>query len=296
MKFNIIDTESIYRRLLDTADADERERIFRVELAEPFTGMVNVFGGGDAVAALARWNMSPDQFAGDNRAKMVGWLDVMAAENAWGRAADALNEGWAAFAAYHGRIPTEQITFALTLADMSGVMSEGGYAGSGAVPGYIMTTYDKPTPENLRHVKGGAVHELHHNLLFTHFRRNFMFETTVGDYMVIEGLAESFAAELYGEAVVGPHVTGFDLSRLDETKATMREALTKTGFDTLRAYIFGDEIAAMGGMTPVGVPRYAGYAMGYWVVQEYLKRTGSSVVDATFVPFETIINESGYFG
>ncbi len=295
MKFNIIDTESIYRRLLDAPDAAARESIFRKELAEPFSGMIANFGGGDLVEALARWNMSPEQFAGENRAKMAASVETLAAAKAWQQAADALNEGWAAFAHYHDRIPTEQITFALTLADMGSMPGNAGYAGFGAMPGYIMTTYDQPNEDNLRHLKGATVHELHHNILFTHYRRNFMFETTVGEYMVIEGLAESFAAELYGAAVVGPYVTAFDEARLDEAKAVMRDGLEKTGFNVIRAYIFGDEIAAQGGMTPVGVPPYAGYALGYRVVQAYLKRSGSGVVDATFVPLAEIIAESGYF-
>jgi uncharacterized protein YjaZ len=43
------------------------------------------------------------------------------------------------------------------------------------------------------------------------------------------------------------------------------------------------------------MPTYGGYAIGYRVVQAYLKRTGSSVKEATFVPAAEIVAESGYF-
>ena len=73
-------------------------------------------------------------------------------------------------------------------------------------------------------------------------------------------------------------------------------ATAVTGFDTLRGYIFGDGIAQMQGGEGVGVPTYAGYALGYFVVQNYLRRTGKSVVETTFVPAREIIAESGFFG
>ena len=44
-----------------------------------------------------------------------------------------------------------------------------------------------------------------------------------------------------------------------------------------------------------GVPAFAGYALGYRVVQAYLKRTGKNVVEATFVPAQEIVAQSGFF-
>lgn len=52
----------------------------------------------------------------------------------------------------------------------------------------------------------------------------------------------------------------------------------------VRSYIFGDEITAQQGREAVGVPTYAGYALGYKLVQAYLTRTGKSVVEATYTP------------
>jgi uncharacterized protein YjaZ len=106
--------------------------------------------------------------------------------------------------------------------------------------------------------------------------------------MISEGLAESFSAELYGAEMVGPWVSGFDDSKLEQTRDIFRNGLNTTGFNTIRRYIFGDPAA--------GIPVYAGYAIGYRLVQQYLQRTGKTVPEATFVPAEKIIAESGFFG
>jgi uncharacterized protein YjaZ len=44
-----------------------------------------------------------------------------------------------------------------------------------------------------------------------------------------------------------------------------------------------------------GVPNFAGYAIGYRVVRQFLKRTGKSVAETTFLPSREIIEESGFF-
>ncbi len=294
MHFQIVDTEAAYRRLLEAPDAAAREAIFRAELVAPFEGLVRAFGGGDGLEAFARWGMSPEQFAGEQRGRMAAAVDALAAHDAWGRCAAALERGWAAFGRYAERIPLEQIVFGLLLADMSRVPGQRGYSGFGGVPGWIMTVYDRPDDYTLARIEAATVHELHHNLFGAAFPDRPMI-ATVGDYIVGEGLAESFATELYGEEVAGWFVTDFDEALLDQTRAAFREALDLGGFDTVRAYIFGDEIAESMGRPKVGVPPYAGYAIGYRVVQAYLRRTGASVVDATFVPAREIIAESRFF-
>ncbi len=292
MKFNIIDTQSAYQRLLDAPDAAAREAIFRAELIAPYAGLVEVFGGGDGLAAFAQWRMSPEQFT--NRERMTRILDKLAAADAWEKAANAVEDGHAAFAPYEDRIALATIQFGLFVADMGGLPNQRGYTGFGGVPGYIMTVYDEPDEYNLARIQGATVHEMHHNVRFTLFPFNMM-TTSVGEYMIAEGLAESFAAELYGEDVVGYYVTDFDDSRLDETKRVIGGALNVTGFNEIRGYIFGDNVSAGSGAVKAGVPDFAGYAIGYRVVQAYLKRTGKTVAETTFLSASQIIAESGYF-
>jgi uncharacterized protein YjaZ len=288
LRFQIVDTESAYRRLLDAPSPAAREAIFRQELIEPFSGLVQLFGG-DGLAVFAQWGMRPEQFAGDRFAAMVALIDALATAHAWDRAVRSLEEGRAAFAAYADRIPLDDVVFGLYVADLSGTPQVHGYTGFGGIPGWIMTVYGTADEYNLQRVEAATVHELHHNVLGAYQGPSAsMVQGTLGDYMVGEGLAESFAAALYGADKVGPWVTGVDVSRLEQTKAIFREALGVSGFDEMRRYIFGDADA--------GLPTYAGYAIGYRVVQAYLARTGRSVVEATFVPAETIIGESGFFG
>ncbi len=293
MRFQITDTEAAYRRLLAASDAAAREAIFREQLIAPFQGLVQVFGG-DGLAAFKGWGMAPEQFAPPGRAHMAGIIDTLAVHHAWIRAATALEDGRAAFAAYEERIPLQTVAFGLFVADMSASPWARGYTGFGGIPGWIMTVYGEPDEYNLARVEAATVHELHHNILGAVVPYNMM-TVTVGQYMVLEGLAESFAAELCGAKLVGPWVTEFDESRLDETRRIIGGALQASGFDQVRSYIFGDTVSASAGRAAVGVPLYAGYAIGYRVVQDYLRATGKSVVEATFVPAAEIIAESGFF-
>lgn len=295
MEFQIIDTQAIYQRLLDTSDAHTRVNIFCEEIIEPFHGLVERFGGGDPLTMFTQWGMSPEHFDEPKRQWAKRVFDGLAMANLWQDCADALHEGWDAFSQYADHIPIQKIVFALLIADMGHVPNGYGYAGFGAVPGWIMTTYGEATPDNLKRAKGATVHELHHNILNVVRPQNFMTETTVGDYMVMEGLAESFAAELYGEDMVGPYVTMFDDTRLEATRAGFHQALDKTGFNTIRGYIFGGEVGGAFGTEDIDVPPFAGYALGYRVVQAYLNKTGQSVVEATFVSAKKIITQSGFF-
>jgi uncharacterized protein YjaZ len=287
MDFQIVDTQSAYRRLLDTPDAATREAIYRQELIEPFAGLVQFFGG-DGLAAFAQWGMRPEQFADDQCEDMRALIDALAAANAWDRAVQALEKGWAAFAGYADSIPLPQIIFGLYIADMSGVPKSHGYTGFGGIPGWIMTVYGAADQYNLQRVEAATVHELHHNILGAYRGpTSGMVHGTLADYMVGEGLAESFAAELYGADKVGPWVSEFDDADLGRTKAAFQKGLGVSEFNEMRRYIFGDPGA--------GLPISAGYAIGYRVVQAYLERAGTSVLEATFMPAQTIIDGSRFF-
>lgn len=289
MDFQIIDTEHAYRRLLTAPDRDARAAVFR-EIATPFAGLARFFGSEDVVATFAQWQMTVEMFDPERHREMVAKVDVLAAAGAWHRATEALERGKAAFRAYTDRIPLDTVVFGLYLADLPDVVGMGGYTGFGG----IMTIYGRPDADNLARVEACTVHELHHNVLGAAFPANPMI-TSVGAYIVGEGLAESFAAELYGADSVGPWVSQFDETQLEQTRTIFREALDTTGFNTVRTYIFGNGTHTTADGRVIPIPPFAGYAIGYRVVQAYLQRTGSSVVEATFIPAQTIIAESGFF-
>lgn len=46
-----------------------------------------------------------------------------------------------------------------------------------------------------------------------------------------------------------------------------------------------------GTVTPQGMPYCAGYACGYHMIKQYLKKTGKSVVEAALIPASDILKE-----
>jgi uncharacterized protein YjaZ len=298
MKFRILDTQATYQRLFDAPDDVTRETIFRAEIAEPFDRVVRVVSGGsDVLAAFNMWGMSPTQFAEPEREKTQQVFDILRQHKAWNAAAQSLDDARHAFSSYADRIPLDEIVFALTIMrPTSWGGDDQGYTGFGGVPGYILTCYSMPNAYNLPRIGGTTVHELHHNIRFTLFPF-IPGRVTLGDYIVAEGLAEAFAGEIYGDDIVGYYVTDFDDSRLEETKRLIGGEFDLTDFNRMRAYVFGDTIADMSGMgmEKVGVPDYAGYALGYRAVKAYQARTGKSIVEMTFRPAEEILCESGFF-
>lgn len=293
MNITILDIETTYRQLFDAPDAETRAAIFEREIAAPFAGLAQRFGG---AGVFAQWGMSPEQFAGGDAALQAKPFATLVEYDAWRKAAQAVEDARAAFEKYTDLSAVGDITFALLLTQpfsYGGI--DIGYSGFGAIPGSVMVTYSAPTPENVRAVQAATAHEMHHQFVGWLSGQGAII-SSLASYMINEGLAESFGAELYGADKVGPWVTAFDMSRLDETKARFRDAFDLSDFNTVRQYIFGDPISGgFSGTDPIGIPAYAGYALGYHTVQAYMKRTGKSVVEATLVPPLEIIAESHIF-
>lgn len=293
MKVHIIDVESIYRRLLSSTSAQECEDIYRQELLTPFEGMMRIMGGGDPLAWAKMWTLyTPEDFVGEQRPLIEEMVRQLTNDGSWQKFAAALERGMAAFAPYADRIALDDVNCAVVLTKPNSDLR--GYAGFGGIPGYLMVSLSLVDDYTLPRVGPAAVHELNHTVRFK-IVPFLPMSITVADYIIAEGLAESFAAELFGHDLVGYMVTDFDEEQIATAKRVIGEALDVSGFNAVRSYIFGDTIAASSGLPKVGVPDFAGYAIGYRVVQHYLQRTGRSVVDATFLPSQEIIAESGFF-
>ena len=189
----------------------------------------------------------------------------------------------------------EGVTFALALADPRTpdlMERHAGYMGGASFSDWILA-YVWPTDYNLPRLPALAVHELHHKV-------RLAFEpwddtTTVGQYLVLEGLAEAFAAERFGEDLLGPWTKALSEDELEAARPVMRDALEVSGFNKIRGYIFGDWAAPQFGYEPRGLPDFVGYSMGYRLVREYLGRTGRSAVEASYVPWGEIVAGSRYF-
>src|SRR5579883_2397818 len=142
MKLQIVDVESLYRRLLHTASAQEREAIYRQELLAPFEGMMRIYGGGDDPLAWAKmWTLyTPEDFAGEQRPLIEEMVRRLSADGAWQRSTAALERGVAAFAPYAERIGLDTINCAVVLTRHNSHLPGRGYAGFGGIPGYLMVS------------------------------------------------------------------------------------------------------------------------------------------------------------
>jgi uncharacterized protein YjaZ len=170
--------------------------------------------------------------------------------------------------------------------------ADDGYTGYGGHSGHAIVQANV-SERNVSRIPAALAHEYHHNirLRFEPWTK----ETSVGQYMVLEGLAEAFAVELCGEESAGPWVTRQTAEEREHARRVLGEALEVTGWNEVRAYIFGDWVARTCGQPERDLVRSAGYAAGYDCVRTYCAVTGSSVADATYVPWREIVAGSGCF-
>lgn len=297
MQFSIIKTLATYKKLLDTNDTDTQEMVFKRDLIQPFQGLADLFGG-DGLAVFASWGMSLALFNEPKRPQTSALIDALEKADAVPRMLQALERGRAAFEQHITSIPLNTIIAGLYIADMSSTPWNRGYTGFGGVPGWIMVIYGETSDYNLSRLEAATVHELHHNIMgainqaknpgATSDWNSAIMQVTVGDYLVGEGLAESFSAELYGKDKVGPWVSDFDVTQLDKAKSIFRDGLSLTGFQNIQRYLYGGQ--------EFGLHPTAGYALGFYIVQAYLERSGQSVVEASMITPDVIIAESRFFG
>ncbi|SMF69586.1 Uncharacterized protein YjaZ [Paenibacillus uliginis N3/975] len=188
-------------------------------------------------------------------------------------------------------VKAEDIIFGMYIADPIKLQNEDGYCGFGGIPGYVTITIH-PNEYNIPRMPSLIAHEFHHNLRFSYFDWDHG-DVTVGEYIIIEGLADSFATALYGEEYLGPWVTSIDQEELEYSINVIREGLDVKGFAEVSSYMFGDEFAKKEGYPPVGLSPGAGYAVGYHVVQSFTKRNNITIQEATLLSAEDIIKGSG---
>lgn len=165
-----------------------------------------------------------------------------------------------------------------------------GYTGFGGMGGVIMMLA-LPDDRNVSRLAAMAAHETHHKVRLA-FEPWDPATITVGQYYVLEGLAEAFAAALYGEESLGPWVRYVAPSELAKHKPRLQAALEQTGDP--RPYLFGDWAAGFGGYEPLGLPDFIGYTAGYEIVTSFLRTTGTSATDAAWLPWREIVAASDW--
>jgi uncharacterized protein YjaZ len=301
MKSNWIQTNEFYHRIIDAPNAEVRQQLYLDLLVEPWKPMMEMmtgtFGGGeqaDPLAGARAWAwLMPEQVE-----TMAAILAKMEAAKAWEMGGEALAIAAGRFDAYASQIPFDTVTGWLALADpaRSNPLERGYTGATDWVRPFFIGQFWEANDYNLPRITGLVAHEMHHLIRMRAFPFD-MHKTTVADYIVIEGTAEAFAASLFGEDKVGFFITEFDANEFETAKEMIGKGLNANGFNVIRSYIFGDALAERSGYAPLGgMPTYGGYAIGYHVVQAYLKRSGKTIEEATFIPADEIVKGSGFWG
>lgn len=295
IKVRPVRSDNLYRKIME-ADIEEKDNIYRYQFMKQFEGKWEKYsiplkakqpGGYDVVMASKMLGYLVPQKIDATTEQSISLLED---DNFWNSCQEAIEKSLRCFEAAGIELPVREYIFTMMLANPGSpytVMNDN-YCGDGAIPGYIFGSL-VPSDYTKSRIPVVLAHETNHNVRFQFEKwRN---DITLGEYMVCEGLAENFATSLYGEEQAGPWVTRTDMETLnDYIKPLMQDALHVSGFDNITAYMYGDEMALMRGFIPEGMPYCAGYACGYHLVKYYLRKTGKTVVEATLISGQEILD------
>ncbi|MED4172386.1 DUF2268 domain-containing protein [Halalkalibacterium halodurans] len=296
--YKVIDTLDQYQELLSITDLEKRKNYFRYTMMKPFEKMwdlINVplkakqHNGYDVVMATKMLGFADVS----NDTSIKEGLSILKVNNAHTVAENTIKTCIDKANIAGLKINADEVKLGLYVSDPEKLKLQNGYTGFGGIPGFI-TVNIYPNDYNLPKIPAVIAHEFHHNIRFSYFDWDHG-NVTVGDYLVIEGLAESFAKELYGTEQLGPWVTSMDKEELEYSTDVIGEALDVKGFAEVSSYMFGDEISAQEGYQPVGLPFCAGYAVGFKAVQSYMKNHNKTIYEATLASTDEIISGSDLF-
>jgi uncharacterized protein YjaZ len=290
------DTLSIYERIAAEQSIEKKREIFKNELMMPYDGMLrawlSIMHAADPMKLLEGWSfLMPDGID----EKVLDSLRTLEKCHAWELSRQTLVDVRALFDGRWDRIGLKHIRAGIFLLDRAKMNpSDRGYTGVGGNPGYVMQLYGEPNAYNMARIQATLAHEIHHNVRLSLFPWSNPMELTVAEHVLMEGMAEAFATELYGEDKVGYYVTDTRAEDIPRAREIIKQGLGVKGFMKTRAYLYGDRMAQFGG-EKIGMPDNAGFTIGYYAAKSYLKETGKSIVEATFAPAMEIARESKYF-
>lgn len=298
MHYTITNTYDQYKKLLDLNNLEDRNDFFRYTMMAPFKEMWNTIQvplkakqetGYDVIMATKMLGYA--SLSNDKQIEQA--LNILVENNSFTVAGQALENCLTKAKQAGLKVNADNLTFGQFVADPVKLHLQGGYTGFGGIPGFI-AVHIYPNDYNLSKIPALIAHEFHHNLRFSYFDWSHG-NVTIGDYLVIEGLADSFAKELYGDDQLGPWVTSMDKEDVDYSIHVIGEALNTKGFAEVSSFMFGDEIAKQEGYQPVGLSFGAGYAVGYEVVQSFMKKQNITIAEATLLSSAEIIRGSQLF-
>jgi uncharacterized protein YjaZ len=290
MSISLVDSASAMARVLD-ATPDTRADLVRTMWA-PMAGMYHFIPDGLDMASVHRQNFG---FDWDNSSDQLrDGLKMLVDADAWRRVAEALDTGVSALKSADPSVIVPDLTVLLVLGDPTNdhfLNEVQGLSGFGGISGYIAITV-WPTERVLDRLEAIAVHELHHNVRYSPGGVIWNPATvTVGEHVISEGLADTFATELYGDTGHTHFVT--DATRSDDqVLAKVASGLDVTGMHDFAGWVLGDATARLFGNSPVGLPTGAGYAAGVRLVAAYVEERGTTAAENVRTPAAEILRHA----
>ena len=165
--------------------------------------------------------------------------------------------------------------------DAARAIPEIGVGGFTERSGDVMISIAPTPPGGLRAalrmwVPATLAHELHHS---SRIRTGPGYGVTLGEALVTEGLADQFVAEVFPATPLQPWVDAFPKEREQVLwRRAQPELAIPFGYDH-RSWFFGGN----------GLPRWAGYTLGYRIAAAYLK-SGHRPSASVRVPAEKVIS------
>lgn len=300
MNVRAIRSDKIYKKMI-SAKPEERDDIYRYELMKPFEFKWSCVGipiktdkpdGYDVVMASSMGGgFVPRQI----NSERINDVQKISDESFWQNCQESVTKTLEGFENNGIFLPTKDYIFTVLLNDPLNPMSKmtGDYCGDGGIPGYIIGTII-PNEKSLKMLPVALAHETNHNVRWQFIKWNN--QITLGDMIVSEGLAENFAASMFGEDKIGMWVTNTTKETLRNIiKPAIKKNININDFNKLSSFLYGDEIMAIRGIPAIGMPYCAGYACGYALIKHYLKKTGKTIFEATVTPTVDILKEAEDF-
>ncbi len=300
MNIDMIRSDKIYREMV-RATPKEKEDIYRYKLMKPFefkwkcVGIplkAEQEGGYDVVSAGSMGGgYHPSQITHELEAQ----INRISEDRFWNSCKKSIQDTLESFEEHGIILPVQSYLFTILLNNPNHPMSamNGDYCGDGGIPGYIIGTII-PNDTSMKMLPVALAHEANHNVRWQFIQWNP--NITLADMIVSEGLAENFAAQMYGEDKVGVWVKNTDEETLQNViKPAIQRNLQENDFNKVFGYLYGDEIMSMRGGESLGMPYCAGYACGYALIKHYLEKTGKDIYQATITKTIDILKETEDF-
>ncbi|MET3544712.1 uncharacterized protein YjaZ [Paenibacillus favisporus] len=295
MNIKTLRSDRIYQKVAQALPEDKLE-LFRNEMMAPFMKQWEIqqipfraeeANGFDVITFNSMMHRSPDQITPQISAE----IEQISSDSFWLECEHAVQKSLGLFAEHGIHLPVSEYLFTLQLGnpESRALTINEGYSGFGGIPGFIWGTL-LPNDYTIPRMKVALAHECNHNVRYQFIQWDHTVH--LGELIVSEGLAENYAAFMFGEEWLGPWVTKTNADTLNRhIKPVLSEKLHVTGFDQIAPYLYGDEIAELQNFKPVNMPYSAGYACGYYLIQYYLRKTGKTIFEATITPAAQILDE-----